>query len=405
MIRMENGNTFDDGLRGMDIAAVMFGFTFFSGSMLVGRQIAASMPIKDMLRCFFFGGLFLGTFGASLAYFSCKRKRDMMQMVDDAFGNVGRNAIVFLISITQIGWFGVGASMLSTPLTDTLFDGNKYIKLTITCLFGLAMLVSAAGGVKTIIRLSYLAVPIIFLLGCFGVLFAFNNIDYSSISFSASSRQISLPVGISLVIGTYISGAITTPNFTWNGKSPQNVLWISFLAYFLGNGIMLLFGAASFYLVCGDDIFDLFRYFGLEGVGFLTLGLNIWSSCDNGLYSAGLGLKEVTHIDRKKATIIAGVVGIVLSPFLYNYLIEFLTLLNKLISPIGAVLIVKEYTHKQCAVACAREKKAALFSMAMGGVAAIVTPPLIPAINGALVSTITYMLLLFAEKIRTKRKH
>ena len=91
-----------------------------------------------------------------------------------------------------------------------------------------------------------------------------------------------------MVIGSYISGAITTPNFSKYGKNPKFIATICFCAFLLGNGLMIIFGASSNILVGGSDIFNIFTYFGFGLMGIIVLGLNIWSSCDNGLYSAGL---------------------------------------------------------------------------------------------------------------------
>ena len=47
-------------------------------------------------------------------------------------------------------------------------------------------------------------------------------------------------------------------------------------------------------------------YFGFEAIGVIVLVLNIWSSCDNGLYSAGLEFENILKIDHKKIILFAG---------------------------------------------------------------------------------------------------
>ena len=381
-----------------DIAAIMFGFTFFSGSMLVGRQIAESMPVKDVLLCFVVGGIVLGLFGGCLAFFSSAEEKDLSRMSQETFGVSGYALVVAMIAITQIGWFGVGASMLSVPLSNTLFRGSASAKIIITVAFGAFMLVSATGGMKFITNVSYLAVPIIFICGFWGILYALkeNGREIALVN----NGHMSASTGISMVIGTYIAGAITTPNFTYIGKRPKCVSIITFLAFFLGNGLMLVFGAVSYYLVRGDDIFDLFRYFGLTGLGFTTLALNIWSSCDNGLYSAGIGICDVFHIERRIATFVAGVIGIIFSPVLYNHLINFLVFLNRLIPEVGVIIIMHELMKKRfCSEFHTRD---AIIALIVGDISACICPIGMPAATGMVVSGLLYYIMMIIDKTKER---
>ena len=57
---------------------------------------------------------------------------------------------------------------------------------------------------------------------------------------------------------------------------------------------------------------------GLLGAGIALLALNIWTTNDNALYASGLGLANITGLQRKHLTIVAGAIGTVFSIFLYN---------------------------------------------------------------------------------------
>ena len=103
---------------------------------------------------------------------------------------------------------------------------------------------------------------------------------------------------------------------------------------------MIIFGASSNILVGGSDIFNIFTYFGFETIGVIVLGLNIWSSCDNGLYSAGLEFENILKIDHKKIILFAGLSSTIFSYYLYNNFIDFLSIMNYTLPPIGVVLII-----------------------------------------------------------------
>ena len=149
-----------------------------------------------------------------------------------------------------------------------------------------------------------------------------------------------------MVIGSYISGAITTPNFSKYGKNPKVIAVICFCAFLLGNGLMIIFGASSNILVGGSDIFNIFTYFGFEIIGIIVLGLNIWSSCDNGLYSAGLEFENIFKIDHKKIILFTGIASTLFSYYLYNNFVNFLSIMNYTLPPIGVVLIINYISKK-----------------------------------------------------------
>ena len=109
---------------------------------------------------------------------------------------------------------------------------------------------------------------------------------------------------------------------------------------------MIIFGASSNILVGGSDIFNIFTYFGFEVIGIIVLGLNIWSSCDNGLYSAGLEFENIFKIDHKKIILITGLTSTIFSYYLYNNFVDFLSIMNYALPPIGVVLIINYITKK-----------------------------------------------------------
>ena len=49
----------------------------------------------------------------------------------------------------------------------------------------------------------------------------------------------------------------------------------------------------------------------------LVLGLNIWTTNDNALYTAGLGLANIFHQKKKPMVLVSGIIGTVLSVWLY----------------------------------------------------------------------------------------
>ncbi len=241
--------------------------------------------------------------------------------------------------------------MFAVPVANLIFPNKIFALYSLIILFGVFMTISTYIGIDSITKVSYLAVIVILLFGFISIIYAFNRQPIDILSAFGNGDKISILIGLQMVIGSYISGAITTPNFSKYGENPKFIAIICFCAFLLGNGLMIIFGASSNILVGGSDIFNIFTYFGFEAIGVIVLGLNIWSSCDNGLYSAGLEFENILKIDHKKIILFAGLSSTIFSYYLYNNFIDFLSIMNYTLPPIGVVLIInyiskKDYSSK-----------------------------------------------------------
>ncbi len=334
----------------LDILMIMFGFTFFSGSMLIGQKLSLGVEFSDFIVCILIGGTILGIFGGLLGYIGAKTGKNMKELSHMAFGRKGSYLPSLLVGITQIGWYGVGISMFAVPVANLIFPNNIFALYSLIILFGAFMTISTYIGIESITKVSYLAVIVILLFGFISIFYALNKQSIEIINAFGNGDKINILIGLQMVIGSYISGAITTPNFSKYGKNPNFIAIICFCAFLLGNGLMIIFGAASNILVGGSDIFNIFTYFGLEVIGIIVLGLNIWSSCDNGLYSAGLEFENIFKIDHKKIILFTGLASTIFSYYLYNNFVNFLSIMNYALPPIGVVLIINYITKKDYSI-------------------------------------------------------
>ena len=245
----------------LDILMIMFGFTFFSGSMLIGQKLSSGVEFSDFLVCILIGGTILGIFGGILGYIGAKTGNSMKELSHKSFGKKGSYLPSLLVGITQIGWYGVGISMFAVPVANLIFPNNIFALYSLIILFGVFMTISTYIGIDSITKVSYLAAIVILLFGFISIIYAFNRQPIDILSAFGNGDKISLLIGLQMVIGSYISGAITTPNFSKYGENPKFIAIICFCAFLLGNGLMIIFGASSNILVGGSDIFNIFTYF------------------------------------------------------------------------------------------------------------------------------------------------
>ena len=380
----------------LDILMIMFGFTFFSGSMLIGQTLSNGLDLREFILCIFIGGLILGIFGGILGFISSKTGDDMKNLSIKSFGIKGSYLPSILVGVTQIGWYGVGISMFAVPVANILSPNNTFILYFLIAMFGIFMTISTYIGIKSITKVSYVAVLVILIFGILSIVYAFNNSSINILNSFGLKENLSFITGLEMVIGSYISGSITTPNFSKYGKKPLFIAIICFMAFLFGNGLMIVFGAASNILVGGNDIFDVFTYFGLNILGIIVLGLNIWSSCDNGLYSAGLEFENILKINHKNIILVLGFLSTIFSYFLYSNFISFLSIMNYTLPPVGVVLIInyifkKNYSSKSI-------NYFNCFAVIIGIVSSFLIKYGIAVINGIVITTIISVIGYFKDK-------
>ena len=389
---------------------VMLGFTFFSASMWVGQQLADGLNFTDFLWALLLGGLILAAYTGSLGYIGAESGLSLDMLARRSFGEKGSWLPSAMISFTQVGWFGVGLAMFAIPVAKELMglevtpDHMPTAGYILVAVAGVLMTASAYFGIKSLTVVSYIAVPLVAILGTIAMILAVKRGDAGLVEqFSRGTKDLSVIAGAGLVIGSFVSGGTATPNFTRFAKNAKVGLWVTVIAFFIGNSLMFLFGAVSSIYVGGNDIFEVMLHLNLFYFAILVLGLNIWTTNDNALYSAGLGLSNITGLSKKTMVLVSGLVGTVAAVWLYWNFCDWLNVLNCTLPPVGIVLILSYFMNRKAYLADNMPSRQvnwfAVGGVILGAVVANLVKWGIPSINGMVVTAICF---LAGEVIRKK---
>lgn len=147
-------------------------------------------------------------------------------------------------------------------------------------------------------------------------------------------------------VGSFVSGGTATPNFARFAKDGKAGAITTVVAFFIGNSLMFFFGAVSSIFVGGNDIFEVMVRLNLFYLAVLVLGLNIWTTNDNALYTAGLGLANIFHQRKKPMVLLSGIIGTVASVWLYYNFCGWLNILNCTLPPVGMILVLAYFMNK-----------------------------------------------------------
>jgi cytosine permease len=382
---------------------VMLGFTFFSASMWVGQQLAAGLDWWGFVWALLLGGLILAAYTGALGYIGAESGLTLDMLARRSFGTKGSYLPSAMISFTQIGWFGVGLAMFAIPVAKELMgldvtpDYMPWQGYVLVIVAGVLMTASAYFGITSLTIVSYIAVPAVAILGTVAMVMAVHRGDMGLIEqFAQGTKNLGVIAGAGLVIGSFVSGGTATPNFTRFAKSARVGLWTTVFAFFIGNSLMFLFGAVSSIYVGGNDIFEVMLNLDLFYLAVLVLGLNIWTTNDNALYTGGLGLSNITGLSKKTMVIISGIIGTLAAVWLYWNFCGWLNVLNCTLPPVGIILILHYFMNRKAyRENTVPEKKVdwyAIFGVILGAVVANLVKWGFPAINGMVVASICFLI-------------
>ena len=381
---------------------IMLGFTFFSASMWVGQNLAAGLDWWGFIWAMLLGGLILAAYTGALGWIGAESGLSLDMLARRSFGTKGSWLPSAMISFTQIGWFGVGLAMFAIPVAKQLMglevtpDSMPWQGYLLVVIAGILMTASAYFGIKSLTIISYIAVPAVAILGTVAMIMAVKRGDVGLIEqFSRGTKDLGIIAGAGLVVGSFVSGGTATPNFTRFAKSGKAGLITTVIAFFIGNSLMFLFGAVSSIYAGGNDIFDVMLNLNLFYVAVLVLGLNIWTTNDNALYTGGLGLSNIFGLSKKTMVLISGVIGTIAAVWLYWNFCGWLNVLNCTLPPVGIILIISYFTNRKAYLEDKVPEKVvnwwAVAGVVLGAVVANLVKWGFPAINGMAVAAVCFL--------------
>ncbi|HLQ73192.1 MAG TPA: cytosine permease [Bacillota bacterium] len=377
------------------ILVVMLGLTFFSASMWSGGELGQGLTFWQFMLIVLAGNLILGLYTGALAYIAAKTGLSTHLLAKYAFGEKGSYISSFMLSFTQIGWFGVGTAMFAYPV-QKVTGANIYLLIIVA---GILMTLTVIFGMKGLVVISFIAVPLITILGSTSVFKAVDSMGgFEALTAYEPAEQMGVAVAITICIGSFISAGTLTPDFTRFANRKMSAVVATIIAFFIGNTLMFLFGAVGSIATGEADISEVMFLQNLIVPAIIVLGLNIWTTNDNALYASSLGLSNITKISRKKVVIFNGLLGTILASWLYLHFVDFLTILGSALPPIGAIIladffILRRGNYKPYEGMAFRSINwIAIVAWGAGVISALVIPG-IPPINALLGAGVVHVVL------------
>ncbi|MEH6367941.1 MAG: cytosine permease [Pseudomonas marincola] len=379
---------------------LLFGFTFFTATMFAGGKIGMAFDFTSLIWAAVIGNLLLGLYAAVLGYIACRSGLNSVLMGRFCFGEVGSKLSDVLLGFTQIGWYAWGTATIAIVLVKILGLPEE-LTIPLMVLFGFGFCITAFIGYKGLDMLSRVAVPaMMILLGCSLWIATRDAGGMTALMAIEPKESMTLSVAITMVFGTFVSGATQATNWTRFAKSGRVAMLSSLLGFFIGNGLMIIAGAYGAIVYQQPDVVEVLVLQGLSMAAVVMLFLNLWTTQDNTIYNfAAAGCNLLRTNRRKLVTLVGAGIGTLLAiAGMYEMLIPFLILLGSIIPPIGGVIMADFfYGHKGHYPKLQETQLPAfnwigLSAYAIGAVCAYLSPWIAPIV-GIAVAAVAYIVL------------
>lgn len=328
------------------LSIVWVGFILAVSNFMTGSLISEGLSLSRSFMAIFHGNALLLVVALVMGFIAQDTGLSTAYISRYAFGIRGSKIVSVLFSLSFIGWSGIGIGLAAKSLSHYTGWNDVFLSLVLTIIFG----ITAIYGFKGMVKISSISVPVIVLISCFGIyeVMATRQLDFSMLLLIEPVVPMQFGQAVSIVVGSWIVGAVATPDILRFALRKRDVL-ITMLLTFLGfSSIQMCVGAVMGMATGSSDLPDILYNLGFGLYGMLLLIFLSWSTADNNFYAAGLGITNfLDKRDRIKPTMFSIVAAGVLAMLgLYNYLGNFLSLVSLVFAPIGGVIIVDFYLYR-----------------------------------------------------------
>lgn len=352
---------------------VWIGFGYAVTGLIVGGNLAGSAGSGGMGPSMAFMAIVLGMgalyiMTSFLGVAAQKTGYNLALLSKFSYGSKGVIVPLFIMSILTLGWFASIAGMvgevwsewIGNPTGITIINPASFgmegvdpisLKEFLACaIFGAVFTYTAVRGMSAIEKVATVFSPLILIVAIVaGVIFV--NQAGGVGPFMDKANELSgmgLGSGITIVVGSWIAGAIMGVDMFRFNKSVKAVWLCAAACFILTNPILNFVGYIG--VVVNNQFNYVFWMIG-AGVIWAILGVVVWTTAlwttdnselyCNALYT-GPALDELgIRVERKKIVIVVGILGTILgaAAFYQLFFADFINVLGAVAPPLAAPIL------------------------------------------------------------------
>lgn len=210
-------------------------------------------------------------------------------------------------------------------------------------IWGIIMLLTAVYGVHALEKLDKISIPLLMIIMCYGTFLAFKIYGTGSLNDEGTVQSMSFMSGVALSFNFTAVGTITAADYTRFQRSRMDTVKSVFYGVFPMGVVTLVMGILLTKMSGQYDISMVLIEVGLPLLGIVALVISTWTTNSTNAYSAGLNIVMALKLNdnkRREATLISGIVGIILCDLgILGHIEGVLSLLSYVVCPIGGIIL------------------------------------------------------------------
>ena len=327
----------------LHVAVVLIGGTIAVPIFLLSAELSSSRGFYGALPTFFIGALILGIFASLTSTVGARVRLSTYMLVQYSFGHQGAALVSLAVALSLFGWFAILASIFAQTVQQVVSDvfGTTH-PVEIYIALGSALFVGVTiYGFKALDKLAVVLVPCMLGLLAYTCYISLQK-EGAYALLANQAQEISFGHGVSAVVGTYIVGVITMPDFTRYANSVRHAVIAAAIGLCVSFPIVMIMAAVPSVVSGEQDLIKLMVALGIGVPALLMLIFSTWSSNVLVLYSGSLSAAIIfKSLTFWKIVLAFGLIGMSLAMLgIMDYYVPFLVVLGIAIPPVGAIYVI-----------------------------------------------------------------
>lgn len=386
-----------------DVAIVAAGFCICMSGLFTGASMAMGLNLKQAIIASIIGNLILSVYGGAIGMAGAKEGVATSMLARHSFGRQGSKVISLVLSITMLGWFSVQVGFFGDTI-HAMFPNAGFITNNYFAALwgGILMLLTAYFGYKGLSLLSKIAIPLITITSIIGIVAAVNHTGgWANLANMQPVNNIGVGAGIVLVVGSFAGGASAQADITRYAKSPKASWIATIVGYMIANLFIIVAGFITNMATGAGDLPAAMLALGLGFPALIVLIGAQWTTNDNNLYTASLGLSNVIKIKKSHIVLTTGVLATIVGALgLSNYFTNWLNILGVGLPPMAGIILAdyfiinkQKYNFGKGTVYCSWNVLA-FASWLIAGIFGYVVKWGVASLNSLVVGLVVYVILM-----------
>ena len=322
------------------IGLIYIGVGLALPAFIQGAAVGLGIGLTHGLLATALAGIVLSLLAALTGRVGAASRLSTYYIVRHAFGRAGGGLINLVLVLTVLGWFGITTGFLAASL-DALWPLGAGSRPIWGALGGALMTATAIWGFRGLHWLSVIAVPALFGGLAWLALSAAGGPDWAVLMTGRGSGELPFSTAVSMLVGGWAVGVAVLPDLTRYARTLKDGM--------LGGAVCFLPGMFVIMALCmipalssgeGDIAKILTAALPPLAAGLIVL-LASWSTNDNNLYAASLGLASIVPgVPKWALVLVCGLAGTALGlAGILDHFIPFLITLSLCLPPVAGIYV------------------------------------------------------------------